>query len=247
LRGAGGDPAFLIPSGFVGSNGAEPFTQEQIEEHVAHSWYLDYEGGRHPFQGETQPYASGPERGKYTWAKAPRYHGQPAETGPLAEMVVAGVQPVADLVRRDGPSAFTRQLARLVRPALLLPAMEAWLEEIDPHQPFYASPGEIPNGQGLGLIEAARGALGHWVCVKDGRIAHYQIITPTAWNASPRDSADVCGPIERALEGMAVADPENPIELGMVVRSFDPCLVCTCHTVSRRGEPLGRIPVGAAR
>jgi uptake hydrogenase large subunit len=89
----------------------------------------------------------------------------------------------------------------------------------------------MPDGEGSGLTEASRGALGHWIKVADGLIAHYQVITPTAWNGSPRDSNDTRGPWEEALVGTPVQDPENPVELGHVIRSFDACLVCAVHAL----------------
>jgi Ni,Fe-hydrogenase I large subunit len=207
---------------------------------VAYSWFEGYSGGRHPFEGETRPYATGQENVKYSWAKAPRYDGRPAETGPLAEMIVAGNPLFVDLLSpksstalfQSGPSVFTRQLARLVRPAEHIPAMETWLAETTGDARFYTPPGEIVEGAGFGLTQAARGALGHWVRIADGAIAHYQIITPTAWNASPRDTDGVRGPMEEALIATGVQDASNPVALGHVVRSFDPCLVCTVHTVT---------------
>jgi Ni,Fe-hydrogenase I large subunit len=159
-------------------------------------------------------------------------------------VVIAGDPLFTDLIGRGGPSALVRELARLARPARLLPAMETWLEEVGEEGAFYRTPGEIPDGQGFGLVQATRGALGHWVRIAEGVIEHYQIITPTAWNASPRDVQGVRGPIEEALIGTPVRDAENPVELGQVVRSFDPCLVCTVHAV-RRGRVLGRAVVGA--
>jgi hydrogenase large subunit len=188
----------------------------------------------HPFEGETRPYATGQESSKYSWAKAPRFDGLPAETGPLAEMLVAGNPLFVDLVGRNGANAYLRELARLVRAAELIPAMETWLAETTGDAKFYTPPGEIVAGHGFGLTQAARGALGHWVRIADGAIEHYQIITPTAWNASPRDSDGVRGPMEQALVGTPVRDESNPVELGHVVRSFDPCLVCTVHTVSKK-------------
>jgi len=122
-------------------------------------------------------------------------------------------------------------LARLVRPARLLPAAEGWIDDLIARSDdsAYTAVAPLVEGRGFGLIEAARGALGHWVEIAGGRIANYQIITPTAWNGSPRDSAEIRGPWEQALIGTPVADPENPVEAGYVVRSFDPCLVCTTH------------------
>ncbi len=231
-----GSDGLRIPAGFVRDGERRPFDPRQVAEHVAYSWFEDYDGGKHPSQGETRPYATGDEGRKYSWAKAPRYDGQPAETGPLAERIVAGDPLFTDLLARSGPNAFLRQLARAVRPVDLIPQMITWLSEVDADEPFYVSPGKIIDGEGHGLTQAARGALGHWVRIVDGKIDHYQIITPTAWHASPRDSDGVRGPIEEALIGTPVPDPDNPVELGHVVRSFDPCLVCTVHTV-RRGRP----------
>ena len=86
-----------------------------------------------------------------------------------------------------------------------------------------------PSGSIIGLTEAARGALGHWITISGGTINRYQVITPTNWNASPRDDSGQLGPIEQALVGTPVADAENPIEAARVVRSFDPCLACAVH------------------
>jgi len=219
----------LFPAGFARGVEVSEFSPDQVTEHVAHSWFLDYDGGKHPFDGETRPFATGREGKKYSWSKAPRYGDLPSETGPLAEMLVAGHPLFTDLVRRDGPSVFTRQLARMVRQAELIPAMEQWICEITGSGKFYKSPGEIVCGEGAGLVGAPRGALGHWVKVADGKISQYQIITPTSWNASPRDSEAVRGPWEEALVGTEVKDEENPVEVGHVIRSFDACLVCTVH------------------
>lgn len=235
----------LIPAGFASANDSlAGFDQDLVTEQVARSWFVDYEGGRHPMQGETRPYATGQESGKYSWAKAPRYDGMPAETGPLAEALIAGNPLFTDLVRRDGPNVLVRELARLVRAAELIPVMETWLSEATGDLTFYNPPQEISHGEGFGLIEATRGALGHWVQIEHGTIKHYQIITPTAWNASPRDSDGIRGPMEEALVGTPVRDISNPVELGHVVRSFDPCLVCTVHTI-HHGQTAGRKIVGA--
>lgn len=239
VRGHDRDANHLVPAGFSKGTKTEPFEQEKVVEHVAHSWFEDYEGGRHPFDGQTRPYASGKESGKYSWAKAPRYDGHPAETGPLAEMVISGHPLFVDLVRQNGPSAFTRELARMTRPVQLIPAMEQWLGEIDAEGRFYIPPIGVADGQGFGSTEASRGALGHWVKIADGRIEHYQIITPTSWHGSPRDSAGVRGAWEEALIGTPVKDPSNPVEVGHVVRSFDACLVCTVHALGR-GRSLFR-------
>ncbi len=226
----------VLMTGGVASNGhVRPLVQAEISEHIACSWFQGYEGGRHPSRGVTMPYATGLEGDRYSWAKAPRYQDRPAETGALAELVVGGHPLLQDMVASRGSTVLARQLARLVRGAELLPAMQTWLEEIDPGGEFYRSPDPYDGGEGVGLTQASRGALGHWVRIEDDRIAHYQIITPTAWNASPRDANGVPGPMETALAGTRLPAPDAPVQLGHVVRSFDPCLVCTVHTLQPSG------------
>lgn len=225
----------LVPAGVLRGSALESFDQGLLAEHVSHSWFVDYGGGRHPFRGETRPYATGQESDRYSWAKAPRYDGLPAETGPLAEMLIARRPLFVDIAHARGASVFVRVLARLARPATLIPAMEKWMEEARGDGEYYSHPPAIEDGEAFGLVEAARGGLGHWVRIENGAISHYQIITPTAWNASPRDSAGWRGPMEEALIGTAVKDPENPVEVGHVIRSFDPCLVCTVHAL--KGAP----------
>jgi uptake hydrogenase large subunit len=239
LGGRANDRTHLTPPGFARGTRIAPLDLAKITEHVSHSWYVDHAGGKHPLEGETRPYASGREGRKYSWAKAPRYDGLPAETGPLAEMVMSRNPLFTALLAHDPPNVFLRQLARLVRPAEVLPAMEQWLSEITPDGSFYIPAPAIVEGEGFGTVEAARGALGHWVTIAKGRIQHYQIIPPTAWNGSPRDAQDLRGPWEEALIGTPVRDPQNPVELGHVIRSFDPCLVCTVHAI-RGGRSLIR-------
>ncbi len=241
LEQPGGDR--LWSPGFLEGGSFRTFRESGIAEQTAHSFYVDDLPERHPSVGRTQPYATGKEGDRYSWAKAPRYEGRPAEVGPLADALVSGDPLFTDLARRKGASTLVRQLARAVRPARLLPALERSIAKADPGAAVYNPPGEIRDGEGAGLVGAARGGLGHWVRIRDGLIDSYQIITPTTWNASPRDAAGLRGPIEEALVGTPVADPENPVELGHVVRSFDACLVCTVHTV-RRGRRVGRIRTG---
>lgn len=235
----------LFAAGFVHNDGQrEAFDERAVAEHVAASWYADCPGGAHPFDGVTEPYATGADGRKYSWSKAPRYRDLPAETGPLAERIVGDDPLYLDLLRRDGANLVMRQLARLTRPARLLPAMALWLDEMIERrdQPYYTPVANLPDGRGCGLIEAARGTLGHWVDIRDNSIARYQIVTPTAWNGSPRDSGGVRGPWEEALIGTPIRDIDNPVEAGHVVRSFDPCLVCTVHVVDGRPVQRARQP-----
>ncbi|MGB5232172.1 MAG: nickel-dependent hydrogenase large subunit [Desulfoprunum sp.] len=240
VRGRTADP-LLLAAGFIGQGQAPAgCDQELVTEHVAYSHFVDYPGGLHPSEGLTQPYVSPYEIIKYSFCKAPRYNGRPAETGPLAQMLTSGHPLFADMIAAGGPNAYVRELARLTRPAELLPAMKTWAGEIDPEAPFYHSVREIPDGRGYGLIDASRGALGHWVEISRQKIAHYQIITPTAWNGSPRDHDGVRGPWEEALIGTPIADPDNPVEIGHVIRSFDACQVCSVHLLTNNAPATGR-------
>ncbi len=221
----------LIPSGWAVDTAVFPFEQAKITEDVSHSWFEQENGPLHPYEGKTKPYASGQSGQLYSWVKAPRYDGEAAETGPLAEAVVGGNPLFKEMVGRDGANAFSRELARLVRPAFLLDSMKILLDELQERrdESFYTPVKGIPDGQGAGLIQAARGALGHWVRVEDEKITHYQVVTPTAWNGSPRDARGVRGAWEEALIGTPIKDIGNPVEAGHVIRSFDPCLVCAVH------------------
>ena len=202
----------------------------------------------HPFDGRTKPYASGQSGPLYSWIKAPRYGGESVETGPLAEMVIDGNPLFREMIEQNGPSVMARELARLVRPAGLLAPLSIWLDELltGREESFYHPVGTIPDGEGAGMIQAARGALGHWVKVEDEKIVHYQIITPSAWNGSPRDGRGGRGAWEEALIGTPVKDTLNPVEAGHVIRSFDPCLVCAVHCL-RKGRKAGFLTIGMNR
>ncbi|KJR99225.1 MAG: Ni,Fe-hydrogenase I large subunit [Desulfobulbaceae bacterium BRH_c16a] len=237
----------LAGSGYATGTTVFPFESSRIAEDISHSWY---EGGDPlpPFDGRTKPYASGQSGRLYSWVKAPRYGGEAIETGPLAEMVIGGNPLFREMIEENGPSVMARELARLVRPAELLGPMSIWANELlaKREEGFYHPVSVIADGEGAGLIQAARGALGHWVKVEDEKIAHYQIITPSAWNGSPRDGRGVRGAWEEALIGTPIKDIHNPVEAGHVVRSFDPCLVCAVHCL-QKGKKKGSLKIGPGR
>ncbi len=229
----------LLAPGFAENTTVHPFHHEEIFEDHSHSWFEKQEDPLHPFQGTTKPYASGMGGELYSWVKAPRYSGRVVETGPLAEMVVGSHPLFHDLLQRGGgANAMIRELARIVRPVSLMTPMLVWLDELVKcwQDDFYRKVGAIPDGEGAGLIMAARGALGHWVKTKGEKITQYQVITPSSWNGSPRDSGGNRGAWEEALVGTPVRDISNPVEAGHVIRSFDPCLVCAVHTVKKRNN-----------
>ncbi len=220
----------LIRSGFVQNGKIEALEPDRITEDITCSWLYGGQIPRRPFEGKTVTGIKKPDGSKYSWAKAPRYEQKPAETGPMAEMLANKNALFMDIINTDGPSVFARQLARLIRPAHFLPALDLWLSEMVAGKSEYFEKYDRPEScRGYGLIHAPRGALGHWVVIENNRIKNYQVITPTAWNASPMDMNKVRGPMEEAVVGTVVRDMDNPIEVEHIIRSFDPCLVCTVH------------------
>jgi len=234
-KGALADAAGLSP-GFADRSGCLSLDQTLITEDVSHSKFKGI-GAKHPFESKTVPLLKDVGRGdRYSWAKAPRYDGKTAETGPLAEMAVERHPLYLSLLDTWGPSAFVRQLARITRPARLIPVVEKWLKTTTMGQKalYTKHAMKAPDGEGFGLVEAPRGGLGHWVRMRGNTIANYQVITPTAWNASPRDAAGRPGPLETSLIGLPVEDSKNPVAVHHVVHSYDPCMVCCVHAVDLR-------------
>lgn len=234
-----------VTGGVITEGNHKEFFEKEISEHIRFSQYLGADKSFHPMDSEAQPVIR-EDSEKYSWCKAPRYADQAVETGPLAELMVNEDNLFQSLTSQSGTSALTRELARLTRPARLLPLMDGWFGDIDLTAPFYTSTGEIVDGYGFGSVQAPRGFLGHWLHLSHGRIEHYQIIAPTTWNASPRDDSGNRGAIEEALIGTEVMDSTNPVEVGHVVRSFDLCMVCSVHAISKNGKSLGRVRFGAS-
>jgi hydrogenase large subunit len=202
-----------------------------ITEDPRHAWLADEQGALHPAHGSTQPLLDKP--GAYTWNKAPRLNGQVMETGAIARQLVDGQPLILAAVAQHGASVGTRVLARLMEVARIIPLMEQWLSAIEARAPFHTAYKLPEFGDGVGLSEAARGALGHWLRIEQGKLSSYQIVAPTSWNFSPRDAAGVPGALEAALVGTAVGQdgeaPGESVAVQHIVRSFDPCMVCTVH------------------
>jgi hydrogenase large subunit len=221
-------------------NGRESFAQgvweEQLEaldsrlitEDISHSWMGYQNAPKHPFDGVTLPDAEVEQA--YSWCKAPRLDGKVVEVGALARQQVDGHPLIRDLVAQSGGNVRNRVVARLLEIARVVMLMEHWVREIQPKEPFCNHAAMPKEAQGAGLVEAARGSLGHWVKIRNGRILNYQIVAPTTWNFSPRDSAGQPGALELALEGAKLRTGEQePVSVQHIVRSFDPCMVCTVH------------------
>ena len=226
----------------------------KIAEYVKHSWYADSSTGKHPTQGETKPQPGKKEA--YSWAKAPRYDGKVYEVGPLARMAVtyvSGDATVKDLIDsvlsrfKAGPnvlfSVLGRHAARALYTKYVADSMPGWLLQLKPGEPAYVDYDIPDEATGMGLVDAARGALGHWIEIKGKRIAVYQCVVPSTWNLGPKDDKGDPGPVEQALIGTKIRDEANPFEIGRIVRSFDPCLACAVHLITPKGKTLGTYKV----
>jgi len=239
-----------------------------VAEDVTHAWYLG-EGAQQPWKGKTDPYYTDfRDDGKYTWVKAPRYEGAPMQVGPLSNILV-GYAAGHALTRKWTDTAFERissingskvtpqamqstmgrYLARAIRSAMLSDlALQHWqllTNNILKGDDTTYNPPQFPQHEvvGVGMHEAPRGTLSHWVVIDKGVFSNYQAVVPTTWNASPRDQKGVPGPYESSLLANPIADPVKPLEVLRTVHSFDPCMACACHTLDATGREIAQVKV----
>ena len=201
----------------------------QIKEYVKYSKYTAASGNLHPSAGVTEPSAT--KTSAYSWIKSPRYSNAVHETGPLARMWVNGDY-------RDGISVLDRIAARAFEAKKVADAMDGWLNQLVVGGSVYQYAATPASATGIGLTEAPRGALGHWINIASSKLNRYQVITPTNWNASPKDDMEQHGPIEQALIGTPIADTKQPIEVLRIIHSFDPCLSCAVHMVRPESDKI---------
>ena len=196
---------------------------------------------------------------KYSWIKSPLYDGKKIEVGPLARMVVGYVKGderiksyVDDFLNRSKLpitvlfSTVGRTAARAIETSLMSDVMIEWVDELAKNAAMgdlstwteYDFDKVAKNTKGVGLAEAPRGSLGHWVKIKDGKVTNYQAVVPSTWNAGPRGPHGEIGAYEAALIGTVVADPEQPLEIIRTIHSFDPCIACAVHVVDTKGKEL---------
>ncbi|MEM6666863.1 MAG: nickel-dependent hydrogenase large subunit [Pseudomonadota bacterium] len=206
------------------------------------------------------------ENAKYSWIKSPRWKGNAMEVGPLARYIIGFAQNKPEF--KEPTEALLRQLDLPV-PALFTTLGRTAARGLEcgwaAHKMMYFYDklvANIRNGdtstanvekwdpetwpaetKGVGFTEAPRGALGHWIRIKDGKIDNYQCVVPTTWNAGPRDNEGNIGAYEAALMNTPVADPEQPLEILRTIHSFDPCLACSTHVMSPDGKELSDIKV----
>lgn len=214
------------------------------------------------YTGPTPPYDHLDVSAGYSWLKAPRLRGRPVEVGPLArialwlshrheptEALVSRMLDRLELPTRALFSTMGRTAARALEAQLFADQMMGWLDqlvdnirnqELSVHNPELWNPRRWPSeARGVGFMEAPRGALAHWVVIKDGKIDNYQAVVPSTWNAGPRDSQGAVGPYEAALmDDHVLLDPERPLEIQRTIHSFDPCIACAVHVLDGEKKPV---------
>jgi len=216
------------------------------------------------YTGPKPPYEFLNVDGKYSWLKTPRWKGNAVEVGPLARMLVAygsGREEVKEVVNStlkalDVPvAALFSTLGRTAARGLETKLIAGWARE------FYNQLlSNIKNGdtrmfdnskwlpetwpketKGVGLSEAPRGALAHWIVIKEGKIDNYQLVVPSTWNASPRDAKGQRSAYEAALIGTPVKNPDQPLEILRTIHSFDPCIACAVHIYDEKGRYIHQV------
>jgi hydrogenase large subunit len=218
------------------------------------------------YSGPQPPYQNLDTSASYSWLKSPRWKGKAMEVGPLARVLMlyaSGHEPTKELAAKalkqlDLPleamfSTMGRTAARTLECKIFADAMPQWFGslmaniragDVRTFNETLWEPSTWPShAQGVGFMEAPRGALGHWIVIDEGRISNYQAVVPSTWNAGPRDAAGIEGPYEAALKGQSVQDPKQPLEILRTIHSFDPCLACAVHVVDPNGEELIRVRV----
>ena len=233
------------------------------ESKSLHPW----EGITEPnYTGPKPPYQNLDENGAYSWVKSPRWKGHAMEVGPLARMLMGFASGRSDYKEvvlealgrlKLPPEALFSTLGRTAARGLETRLAVKWLS--DEYDRLIAN---IKSGdsrtadtklwnpetwpvdcKGFGAEEAPRGSLGHWIHIKDKKIFNYQVVVPSTWNASPKDSEGQKGAYEAALVGTPMADSTKPVELLRTIHSFDPCLACATHVLSPEGEELAKVVV----
>lgn len=216
------------------------------------------------YSGPKPPYEHLDVEKKYSWLKTPRWKGNAMEVGPLARVLVAyasGSKEVKELVefalkKLDVPvAALFSTLGRTAARGLETILVARWAKE------FYNQLlTNIKNGdtrtftkekwdpetwpaeaKGVGLSEAPRGALAHWIVIKNKKIDNYQLVVPSTWNASPRDPKGQMSSYEAALIGTPVKNPDQPLEILRTIHSFDPCIACAVHLYDEKGRYIHQI------
>ena len=200
---------------------------ERITEEIDYSWYTDQVDSYTPM--ETIPMDDQNKPDAYSFIKSSRLESLSFESGPLARQWLSGEY-------RHGISTMDRYIARVFEARKIIEILNILLDNMiigDTGQSIYRTP---VSAEGAGLIDTTRGALGHWLKIENQLLSFYQVITPSVWNLSSRGNDGKPGTGEQALIGTELADQDNPVEIGRIIRSFDPCVSCATHVFYPDGE-----------
>ena len=218
------------------------------------------------YDGPKPPYTQLDVDKAYSWLKSPRWKGKPMEVGPLARVLMlyarghAQAKELVDLTLKtlDVPitalySTLGRTAARTLETKIIADAMQGWYDQLVANikagdlRTFNETkwePSTWPRHcQGVGRMEAPRGGLAHWIVIEDKKIANYQAVVPSTWNAGPRDVQGQAGAYEAALKGHVMADPKQPLEILRTIHSFDPCLACAVHVTDPQKGSMVEVKV----
>lgn len=218
------------------------------------------------YTGPKPPYQQLEVEQAYSWLKSPRWQGKAVEVGPLARLLMLyatgheHAKALVDYALRylDAPidalySTLGRTAARTLETKLIADKMQTWFDNLlanikagdtKTFNEVLWQPSSWPSkAQGVGFMEAPRGALAHWIVIEDQKIANYQAVVPSTWNAGPRDVQGQAGAYEAALAGHALHDPKQPIEILRTIHSFDPCIACAVHVTDPDGAELVQVQV----
>ena len=218
------------------------------------------------YSGPKPPYEHLELDASYSWLKSPRWNGHPMEVGPLARVLMlyaSGHEPTRELAGKalsqlgvPLPALYStlgRTAARTLETKLIADAMSEWYAnlmsnirngDVRTFNEAHWDPATWPaHAQGVGFMEAPRGALAHWIVIDNGRISNYQAVVPSTWNAGPRDAKGQEGAYEASLKGQALAVPAQPLEILRTIHSFDPCLACAVHLTDANGQELLQVKI----
>jgi len=256
-------PLDLTDAGQVREEVAHSWYEYPAGKDALHPWEGVTEA---KYSGPKPPYKQLDENAKYSWLKAPRWKGNAMEVGPLSRMLVgyaSGKTEFKDVVNdalgalKVPATALFSTLGRTAARGLETKLCVHWLMAEYEHLIANLKAGDSATAdtsrwepstwpaetKGYGFTEAPRGALGHWVHIKDGKIENYQIVVPSTWNASPKDGKGQHGAYESALLNTPMADPKRPLEILRTIHSFDPCLACASHVFGPDGRKLAEVKV----
>lgn len=246
----------------------QEFNENKISEEIDRSWYSGDPRENelcYTDLNEDGSLKTAKKEDKYSWIKAPRYDGEPMETGPLARVLISYIKenPLiqsfvdeflqeTDLQLRDLSSSVGRNAARAIESAYICEYIFKLVSRLLQNIKFYDTQTWTKfdftalkkETKGRAFLEVPRGTLSHFINIKNAKIENYSVIAPTTWNATPKNFDGKRGAYEEALIGLKIQDASKPLEVLKVIHSFDPCLACAVHVIDAKGKELSHYKVG---